>query len=333
MCRRRQATSIRLKVSKLESAVLKKKRKTLHEGSIIYIIFAILIVFFSAILGTRFLSVLNIMNILRQTAMISIMSVGMTFVLSTGEIDLSVGSTIALAALMTALGLRINTVVGIAAGITVGLLVGLFNGTMVAWAGIPSFLVTICSANILAGLARWVTDLKSVEIVNDWFNFVFGSGDIGPVPVLFLWTLAVTVIGYVLLNKTVFGKQVLATGGNAKAAYYTGINTRVIKLKALLLSSTTAALAGMLYAGRLHGARYTLGEGYDLSVIAATVLGGTSLFGGKGAIIGSVVGSIVIGVINNGLILMGLSIAQQMFFKGVVLLIAISINVRLQSQQ
>lgn len=320
-------------MSELASAVSEKKRKALPEGSIIYIILAILTVFFGAVMGTRFLSMLNIMNILRQTAMISVMSVGMTFVLSTGEIDLSVGSTIALAALVSALGLNVNTAVGVAAGITVGLVVGLFNGAIVAWVGIPSFLVTLGSASILAGLARWVTDLKSVAIVDDWFIFVFGSGDVGPVPVLFLWTLAVMAAGYVLLNKTTFGKQVLATGGNAKAAYYTGINTRTIKLRALLLSSTTAALAGMLYAGRLHGARYTMGEGYDLSVIAATVLGGTSLFGGKGAIIGSVVGSIVIGVINNGLILMGLSVAQQMFFKGVLLLVAISINVRLQSRQ
>jgi len=320
-------------VSELASAVSEKKRKALPEGSIIYIILAILTVFFGAVMGTRFLSMLNIMNILRQTAMISVMSVGMTFVLSTGEIDLSVGSTIALAALVSALGLNVNTAVGVAAGITVGLVVGLFNGAIVAWVGIPSFLVTLGSASILAGLARWVTDLKSVAIVDDWFIFVFGSGDVGPVPVLFLWTLAVMAAGYVLLNKTTFGKQVLATGGNAKAAYYTGINTRTIKLRALLLSSTTAALAGMLYAGRLHGARYTMGEGYDLSVIAATVLGGTSLFGGKGAIIGSVVGSIVIGVINNGLILMGLSVAQQMFFKGVLLLVAISINVKLQSRQ
>lgn len=320
-------------MSELASAVSENKRKALPEGSIIYIILAILVIFFGSVLGTRFLSTLNIMNILRQTAMISVMSVGMTFVLSTGEIDLSVGSTIALAALVSALGLKINTAVGIAAGIAVGLAVGLFNGAIVAWVGIPSFLVTLGSASILAGLARWVTDLKSVEIVDDWFIFVFGSGDVGPVPVLFLWTLAVMAAGYVLLNKTTFGKQVLATGGNARAAYYTGINTRTIKLRALLLSSTTAALAGMLYAGRLHGARYTMGEGYDLSVIAATVLGGTSLFGGKGAIIGSVVGSIVIGVINNGLILMGLSIAQQMFFKGVLLLVAISINVKLQSRQ
>jgi len=320
-------------VSELASAVSENKRKALPEGSIIYIILAILVIFFGSVMGTRFLSTLNIMNILRQTAMISVMSVGMTFVLSTGEIDLSVGATIALAALVSALGLKISTTVGIAAGIAVGLAVGLFNGAIVAWVGIPSFLVTLGSASILAGLARWVTDLKSVEIVDDWFIFVFGSGDVGPVPVLFLWTLAVMAAGYVLLNKTTFGKQVLATGGNARAAYYTGINTRTIKLRALLMSSTTAALAGMLYAGRLHGARYTMGEGYDLSVIAATVLGGTSLFGGKGAIVGSVVGSIVIGVINNGLILMGLSIAQQMFFKGVLLLVAISINVRLQSRQ
>jgi ribose transport system permease protein len=317
----------------------KPRNKSLFEKirsgeSIIYFIFLLLLVLFTAVQGKDFLSVFNMMNIFRQTAMISIMAVGMTFALSAGEIDLSVASVIALTALITAMVLkRFNIVFGILAGLGVGFLVGMFNGSIVAWVRVPSFLVTLSSMSIIGGLSRWITQLRSVEILNDSYSYIFGSGDIGPVPILFLWTVAVALFGYLTLNRTAFGRRVLSTGGNEKAAFYTGIKTRTIKLKALVLSAMCASLAGMLYAGRLHGARYNIGEGFELSVIAATVLGGTSLFGGSGTILGSIVGSLVIGIINNGLILMGLDISQQMFFRGIILLIAISINIRLQLRQ
>ncbi|MGA2477604.1 MAG: ABC transporter permease [Spirochaetia bacterium] len=301
---------------------------------IIYLIFILLVILFTILQGKDFLSVFNIMNILRQTAMISIMAVGMTFALSAGEIDLSVASVIALSALVTSLMLRqFGIVVGILSGFGVGLAVGLFNGTIVAFVRVPSFLVTLASMSIIGGLSRWITQLRSIEIINDTFAFIFGSGDIGPIPVLLFWTLIVAVIGYLLLNRTAFGRRVLSAGGNEKAAYFTGINTRMIKMKVLVISAMTAALAGMLYAGRLHGARYNIGEGFEMSVIAATVLGGTSLFGGIGTILGSIVGAIVIGIINNGLILMGLDISQQMFFRGIILIVAISLNTRLQLKQ
>ena len=310
-----------------------KVRKYITGESIIYLVFFLLIIFFSATLGGTFFSLQNIMNILRQTAMISIMAIGMTFALGAGEIDLSVGSVIALSALVTALALKnFNLTVGILAGISVGLAVGLFNGFIVARLRVPSFLVTIASMGIIGGLSRWITGLKSVEITNEYFIYAFGSGDIGPIPVLFIWTIIILIIGYTILNRTAYGKKVLATGGNEKAAYFTGINTRWIKMSTLIFSATTAALAGMLYAGRLHGARYTIGEDMMLPVISAAVLGGTSLFGGKATVLGSVVGALVIGVINNGLILMGLNVSQQMFFRGIILLVAISINIRSQSK-
>jgi ribose transport system permease protein len=301
---------------------------------IIYLIFVLLVILFTILQGRDFLSFFNIMNILRQTAMISIMAVGMTFALSAGEIDLSVASVIALSALVTSMMLRqFGIVVGVLSGFGVGLAVGLFNGAIVAYVKVPSFLVTLASMSIIGGLSRWITQLRSIEILNDTFAFIFGDGDIGPIPVLVLWTLLVAVVGYFLLNRTAFGRRVLSAGGNEKAAFFTGINTRTIKMKVLIISAMTAALAGMLYAGRLHGARYNIGEGFEMSVIAATVLGGTSLFGGIGTILGSIVGAIVIGIINNGLILMGLDISQQMFFRGIILIVAISLNTRLQLKQ
>lgn len=316
---------------RVKSIDLSRVSRFILGENIIYFVFIALILFFSIAIREVFFSVQNIMNILRQTAMISIMAVGMTFVLGAGEIDLSVASVIALSALVTGLALKnFNLFVGILAGFGVGILVGLFNGLIVAKLRVPSFLVTIASMGIIGGLSRWITGLKSVEITNESFNYIFGSGDIGPIPILFIWTLVALVVGHLTLNKTAYGRKVLASGGNEMAAYFTGIKTRWIKLSTLVLSATSAALSGMLYAGRLHGARYNIGEGFELSVIAATVLGGTSLFGGKATILGSVVGSLVMGIINNGIILMGLNISQQMFFRGVILLIAISINIRSQ---
>ena len=265
------------------SGILKK----ITSGGIIYIIFLLLIVFFWIMLGKTFVSFVNILTILRQTAMISVMAIGMTFALSSGEIDLSVDSIIAFAAIAVAMVMQAtdSMILSIIAGLGVGIAIGLFNGAIVAWIKVPSFLVTLASMGIISGLSRWVTNNQSIAIGNESYNFIFGSGDIGSIPVLFIWTFFITVIGYLTLNKTAFGKRILASGGNEKAAYYTGINTRMIKLKALMISATAAALAGMLYAGRMHGARYTMGEGFVLSVIAATVIGGTALFGGKGTVI------------------------------------------------
>ncbi len=321
-------------VAGLKNMDLKKKAFKIFQQNIVYIVFLIVFGFFAIILRDRFLSLYNLMNIARQTAMLSIMAIGMTFALSSGEIDLSVDSIIALSAVVTAIAIRdYGVFVGIIFGIGTGLLVGIFNGFIVAKIKIPSFLVTLTTMGIVAALARWVTDLKPIPIAADRYIFFFGAGNVANIPTLFYWTMLVLIVGYIALNRMPIGKKMLATGGNEKAALFSGINTRKMKMYALMISATSAALAGMLYAGRLHGARYNLGEGLVLSVIAATVIGGTSLFGGRGTVIGAFFGALMIGMINNGLILMGLSISQQMFFRGLILLIAISINVRMQARK
>jgi len=141
-----------------------------------------------------------------------------------------------------------------------------------------------------------------------------------------IWTLVIAVVGHIVLRRTTFGRRVLATGGSETAARYSGVDTRAIKMKVLVLSSLGAAIAGMLYAGRLHSGRFQLGEGDELSVIAAAVLGGTSLFGGAGTVVGSIVGSLMIGVINNGLLLMGLEYSQQLIARGVIIIVAVAIS-------
>jgi ribose transport system permease protein len=296
----------------------------------IYIGFVAIFAFFSITLFNRgFLTGNNLMNIARQTAMISVMAVGMTFVLASGEIDLSIGSVVALSSLTTALALRhTNLALGVVAGLGTGAVVGLVNGLFVSRVRIPSFLVTLGMMGIVTGLARWITNLKSVPVTNETYNFIFGSGDIGPVSILFVWTVVLLIFGELALKKTAFGRSVLATGGNKVSARYSGIKVDNIKLVVIVMNGMFAALAGMLYAGRLHGARYTLGEADLMTVIAAVIIGGTSLFGGRGTVIGSIIGSLIMGMINNGLILMGLSVDQQMIFRGIIIIAAVSLTLR-----
>ncbi|CAH0126022.1 ABC transporter permease [Peribacillus sp. Bi134] len=294
---------------------------------IVYIAFIGVLFYFSVSLSDQgFLSSDNFMNIVRQTAPITIMALAMTFVISTGEIDLSVGSIAALSSLTGALAIQAGygAIGGVAVGLATGLLVGLINGLLVTRVQIPSFLVTLGTLGAISGVAMWITDTAPVPIVDASFNFIFGSGDIGAVPILLVWTLILTIIAHILLKKTPFGRQTLATGGNESAARFSGVKTMKIKLIVFLGTGLMAGLAGLLYAGRMHAGRYTFGQGDELSVIAAVILGGTSLFGGVGTIVGTVVGSLMIGTINNGLIIMGLDVSQQMIVKGMIIIMAVA---------
>lgn len=297
---------------------------------VVYLSFLVILAFFSAILWDRgFLSPDNFMNILRQTAMVSVMAIGMTFVLSAGEIDLSIGATVALSALVAALVVQAtNPVLGLGAALGVGLGVGLANGILTTRLRIPSFLVTLGLSGIVAGIAREITNLQAVPITNNAFNFVFGSGDLGPISILFVWTAVLLVAGHLVYRKTPFGRAVLATGGNRAAARFSGVPVNRIRVAVLVISSMTAAFAGVLYAGRLHGARYTLGEQDLMTVIAASIIGGTSMSGGRGSIVGAIVGSVIMGMLNNGLILMGLSVSEQMIARGVIIIVAVALSLR-----
>ena len=294
---------------------------------VIYAGFVAIFIFFSLTLSDKgFLDPNNLLNIVRQTAMIAIMAVGMTFVLSAGEIDLSIGSVAGLASVTTALALaKFGLIGGIFCGLLTGIVVGMINGLLTTRVGIPSFLVTLAMMGIAKGTAMWVSNTAAIPILNKTYFTTFGSGNVGPIPVLLIWALIAAVIGHVALRKTTFGRKVLATGGSETAAKFTGVKTHNIKLQVLMISSLTAALAGMLYAGRLRSGRFQLGEGDELSVIAAAVLGGTSLFGGFGSVVGSIMGALMIGLINNGLILMGLEFSQQLIARGIIIILAVTV--------
>jgi ribose transport system permease protein len=302
----------------------------LPSGAIVYVGFVAIFMFFAVTLrDSGFLTIDNQLNVLRQTAFVSVMAFGMTFALSAGEIDLSIGSVVALSAMVTAILLRdMNPIVAVPAGLAVGVIVGLINGLLTTRLRVPSFLITLGTAGIVGGLSRWITDLQPVPVLDNNYTYIFGSGNVGPFPTLFLWTIAALVVAHIGFRKTTFGRQLLATGGNRIAARYSGIKTARIRIASLVICSTTAALAGLLYVGRLHSARYTLGETDLLTVIAAAVIGGTSMAGGRGSIIGALLGSLVMGVLNNGLILMGFSVTEQDIARGAIIIVAVAVSLR-----
>lgn len=296
--------------------------------NIIYIGFVGIFIFFAVTLGHKgFLDTNNLLNIVRQTAPIAIMAVAMTYVLAAGEIDLSIGAVAGLASVAAAMAMDIGGVpLGILAGVATGLIVGVINGVISTRIGIPTFLTTLAMMGVAKGTSMWVSGTKAIPILSDGYNWFFGGGYIGPLPVLLFWMLIAAAIGHVVLRRTTFGRWVLATGGSETAARYSGVNTRNIKFNVLIISSFAAAIAGMLYAGRFQTGRFQLGEGDELSVIAAAVLGGTSLFGGKGTVIGSIMGALMIGLINNGLILAGLEFSQQLIARGAIIILAVAIS-------
>jgi ribose transport system permease protein len=215
---------------------------------------------------------------------------------------------------------------GILAGLLVGVIAGAISGGLVAWLKVPSFLVTLGMLGLVVGIARWITASAPVPIADMTYVAIFGGGDFGPIPGLLVWALVAVVLGAVVMNKTKFGRHVRATGGNLVAAGYTGVNTAKVKFTVLLMSGVFAALAGMLYAGRLQSGRFQWGTGDELSVIAAVILGGTSLFGGRGQVIGTLFGALFVGLINNGLILAGLDVSQQQVVRGAIIILAVALS-------
>jgi ribose transport system permease protein len=297
---------------------------------VVYVAFLLIFVFFAVTLRDEgFLSQTNLLNIVRQTTPVTVMAVAVVFVLSAREIDLSLGAVVALSALVTAEVMRSQGAgLAVGAGLGVGIVVGALNGLFVTLLRLPSFLVTLASMGIVAGLARSLTDLESVAVENQGFIEIFGSGSVGPIPSLAFWALGAVALGQFVFRHRRFGAHVVATGDNARAARVSGIRVDRVRVAVLVLSGASAAVAGILYTGRLQAASYTLGEQDLLTVIAAVVIGGTRLFGGKGSVIGALVGSLIMGMLTNGLILSGLSPSEQLIAQGVLLLLAISLTLR-----
>ena len=295
----------------------------------VYIVFVVVFVLFSIMLGDKgFLGPKNLMNILRQTAMISIVAVAGTFVIAAGQIDLTVGAVAAMTAMIVSLVLQSTNsiILAILCSLVFAVVIGGINGLLVTKLNIPAFLATMGMMSVIRGSAMWITNTAAVPIENTTFNQVFGIGSVFGIPVLILWTIVFFIIGLILFNKTRFGRHTLATGGNELSAAYSGVKTKNIKVMVFIMSAIFASFAGILYAGRMQAGRFSFGDGDEMSVIAAVVLGGTAMSGGTGSVTGALVGSILMGVINNALILAGLSTAQQTIVKGIIIVLAVALS-------
>ncbi len=301
---------------------------------VVYMAFVSILIVFALILwDDGFLSWSNLLNIGRQAAPIAVMAVGMAFALASAEIDLSVGSTVALASLVAATMVGdYGFLLGASAAVGVGVLIGLVNGLITVKLRIPSFLVTLGTLGIISGVARNMNNLQSMPIRNDAFSALFGAGSLGPISSLVIWTAVVFVLGHFALHHLRWGRHVLATGANRASAMAAGLNIDRIRISALVVSSAAAAFAGVLLAGRLAIGRHDLGENDLLTVIAAVVIGGTSLFGGRASIAGAVTGALIMAMLNNGLILMGLQVADQLIARGLIIIVAVALSMRAPSE-
>lgn len=300
----------------------------LHSPLALPLVGLIVVSVLMAFASDNFFTVNNILNVLRQVSVVGILAVGMTFVILTGGIDLSVGAVMALAGTVAA-GIMVNMGlpggVGIAAALLVGLGLGLFNGALVAWGKMPAIIVTLATMGIARGLGLIYSGGYPISGLPSWVSW-FGVGRVGIIPVPVIIMVIVYALAWVLLQRTPFGRHVYAIGGNETAARLSGVRTRRVKLAVYGISGLTASLAAIVLTGRLMSGQPNAGVGFELDAIAAVVLGGTAIAGGRGLILGTLIGAVLLGILNNGLNLVGINPYMQDVIKGLIILLAIYIG-------
>lgn len=295
-------------------------------GALFALLALILIV---TVLNPSFIDPANLMNLLRQISINGLIAFGMTFVILTGGIDLSVGSILALSSALAA-GMMvsgIDPILAVIIGTLIGAILGAINGVLISKGKLAPFIVTLATMTVYRGLTLVFTEGKPITGLGDSYAFqLFGKGYFLAIPVPAVTMIIAFFALWFLLNKMSFGRQTYAIGGNEKAAIISGIKTNRVKIWIYSISGMLAALAGMILTSRLNSAQPTAGQAYEMDAIAAVVLGGTSLAGGKGRITGTLIGVLVIGILNNGMNLLGISSFYQQVVKGVVILIAVLLD-------
>ncbi|WP_010273400.1 ABC transporter permease [Paenibacillus senegalensis] len=294
------------------------------------IIILLLMVLILSSISDAFLTWNNIMNVLRQVSIIGILAVGMTFIILTGGIDLSIGSLMAVSAVIAASVLQNNpdmVLLAIVLGMLASGALSGVSGTLTAKLNVAPFVATLAMMTIARGLALIYTNGRPIGIDSKPFLFL-GQGYIGPVPTPVVIFVSVCIIFGIILTKTKFGRYVYAIGGNENAAKISGVNVPRAKITVYILNGLLAGLAGILLASRISSGQPNSGMGYELDAIAAVVIGGTSLFGGVGTLTGTIVGVLIIGIINNGLNLLDVSSYYQQIIKGVIIAGAVILDQR-----
>lgn len=297
------------------------------------VVLLVLLVVFSAT-ADSFLTLPNVLNMLRQIAPTLVVAVTMTLVITTSGIDLSVGSIVALSGSLLAIWVKggMDPTLALSLVLLLGVTVGAINGWFSSYQGLPPFIVTLATLSIVRGTALLVTGGYSTPISSDAWITVLGQGRVGGVPVPAIVALIVAIIGWFLFTQTPFGRYVVGLGSNAESLRRTGVNTRLVGMVVYVLSGFAASVAGVLIATRLASGSSNAGVGFELEVITAVVLGGTSLLGGRGSVVGTALGALVLGVIANGLVLLHVSPFYVQIVQGAILLLAIFLNTRIFSR-
>jgi len=297
------------------------------KGLLPTIVILVIMCAFFTIVTDSFLTYKNIKNVLLQTACMSIVGVGLTFVVICGHFDLSGGSVIALIGILAAKMLLAgwNTGLVIVLVVIIGALIGLFNGLCVTRLRLVSFIVTLATSIMAGGLALAITSGKTISGMPENFLW-FGSGKVGGFPVAAILMLLLCVVFHFVLSRTVYGHKVYAVGGNSDAAHLAGINTKNVVTLAFVVAGCLNAVAGIVMAGRLGCALSTAGSGLEMNALSGLVIGGTSMKGGKGNIIGTLLGCLIIGTLTNGLNLLNVSAYWTDFVRGLVIFLAITFD-------
>ena len=308
---------------------MKEKLKSFRELGVICVLIALIILLTLA--RPVFISPTNFINVVRQTVQIGIMAVGMTFLIISGEMDLSVGSIFGTTGMLAATLYKsnVNPTVAFLVAILVGCAIGLLNGILVTKTKIPAFIATLGTMKIFRSVAYAISGGQSISVfpesvINSWV-FKMG-GSLGPIPIQIFIMAVIFVVAGIVLAKTETGYNMYATGGNPKAANLVGINTDRVKIMGFIISGAVSALAAMISIAYLGSVPTTAGEGREMDVIAAVILGGASLSGGRGTMLGTFIGAMIISVVKNGMVLLSVPVFWQDGFIGVVLILAVLLD-------
>ncbi len=307
-------------------------------GRLAPLIFLLVLVAILSVLEPGFRTERNLFNVMRQVSIIGILAVGMTFVILTAGIDLSVGSLLAFCGMGCAVVARgsrsllegndpggIRVLWAALAAMALGLLLGLFQGTLVGYLNIPAFVVTLGGLGAWRGATLLLSDGQPISGFSDDFKW-WGQGFVGRVPVPVIVFVGFVIVAFIILRYTQYGRWIYALGGNQEAARLSGLNTTALVISVYGIMGFCAGVAGFLLTSRLNSAEQVAGQGYELQAIAAVVIGGTSLFGGEGGVIGTFIGAMLIGVLNNGLVILNVSPYWQPIVVGAVVVLSVFVD-------
>ena len=305
----------------------KKKElgSVLRNFALVFIIIAIIVVM--SFVSPVFMTSKNIINIIRQISINGIIAVGMTFVILTGGIYLSVGSVVAITSVIVGSMLQggSNWLVACIVALLISLVFGAFNGFMIAYVGFQPFIATLATVTMGSGIALAYSDGKPFTISNESFLKI-GQGYLGAIPIPIVLLVIVVAIGLIILKTTTFGRYVFAIGGNKNAAKLSGVRTRRVELMVYVISALCASIVGLILSARISSGQPTAGEGYELDAIAATAIGGTSMTGGVGSLTGTIFGFVLLGLMTNSMNLLNINSFYQEIVKGILIIIAVFLD-------